>query len=1008
MQAAISAAADGDTVNVPACTGVTWSTTLSMPSSKGIRLIGAGSDKTIITLTGGIDAICSAGKPHRISGFQFKDKTSGTAISLSGTCSSFRVDHNIFSNFAPSVEGIVIDWFRAGVGPIYGVIDHNTFKAPLNHRTVLIYGLGQTWPSFSPLGSAQNIYIEDNTLDFGDITNGTAGMGCADANYGAYFVWRHNTSRNCLLSIHGDYNNAGGVVSTEVYENSFKTDGPSNFWPDGYRLVHHQGSGDFMIFNNTFSAPSGKSVSTISLTHYRSCPGYGARCDGSSSVDENRQPTATYKGYACLHQPGRKWDRSLSPNYSWNNRWSDSNGVVNIGLENPFGGCSNPDPFTHVKPDRDYYNFSTSFSGASGVGMGTLANRPTTCATNANEAGGGVGYWATDTETLYRCSATNTWTAHYQPYQYPHPLVSTSSADTTPPSVALSSPASGATVSGAVTLAANASDNVGVASVQFRIDGANLNAADTNVPYSVVWNTTSVANGAHAVTALARDAAGNATTSAAVNVTVSNGVSAPSIVQQPQGASVNLGQSATFSVIATGASPLAYQWQANGINISGASAPSYTTPPTTSSDAGKTFRVKVTNTVGAVTSNDALLSVRSDSTVIGSYKFDEGSGAVAVDSSGNNRNGTLVNGPTRVTGKNGAALRFDGANDYVTIGNQTLPSTFTLSVWINNPSNAPCEAIASFGTYREFALCGGSLCFGDNTSPAHEFGAVPTGSWQHVAFTYDGTNLRAYLNGSPLGAAWNKSLTAASGLTSFGAWPYLSGGFGDYLSASLDDLKIYNRAFSQSEIQTVMNQSIASAARVVAAANAVSSTASATSSPAIPNTMDKNVLHVSAVDAASVGDRWRSVEVPLTSGDGVVIAGPPTTSGSRAGVVRVNNVDRGGFDLRLQPLDDATAVRPAASVEENVPYLVVEPGRGVMGDGSIWEVGTFPLSGADAWKRIAFRGAFSTTPFVFLTIQTANDWRGRRRLWREKWACTASTPRLLKDRAKKKGTVPRP
>lgn len=422
VQAAISFAAHGDTVNVPACTGVTWSTTLSMPSSRGIQLIGAGSDETIITLTGGIDVICSAGKPQRISGFQFKDKTSGTAISLSGTCSGFRIDHNVFSNFSQSVEGIMIDWFRAGVGPVYGVIDHNTFKAPLNHRTVLIYGLGQTWPSFSPLGSAQNIFIEDNTLDFGDITDGTAGAGCADANYGAYFVWRHNTSRNCLLSVHGDYNNTGGVVSTEVYENSFKTDGPSKFWPDGYRLIHHQGSGEFMIFNNAFSAPSGKSNSTISLTHYRSCPG-GTRCDGTSSVDENRQPVATYKGYACLHQPGRRWDRSLSPNYSCNNRWSDTNGVVNIGLENPFVGCSNPDPSTHVKLDRDYYNSSTSFSGASGVGMGTLANRRTPCSTNSNETGGGVGYWATDTKTLYRCSATNNWVAHYRPYQYPHPLV---------------------------------------------------------------------------------------------------------------------------------------------------------------------------------------------------------------------------------------------------------------------------------------------------------------------------------------------------------------------------------------------------------------------------------------------------------------------------------------------------------------------------------------------------------------------------------------------------------
>jgi hypothetical protein len=94
--------------------------------------------------------------------------------------------------------------------------------------------------------------------------------------------------------------------------------------------------------------------------------------------------------------------------------------------------------------------------------------------------------------------------------------------DTTPPSVSISSPGNGQTVSGTVTVSANASDNVGVAGVQFRLDGANLGAQDTSAPYSVSWNTTGVANGSHALTAVARDAAGNATTSATVTVTVNN------------------------------------------------------------------------------------------------------------------------------------------------------------------------------------------------------------------------------------------------------------------------------------------------------------------------------------------------------------------------------------------------------------------------------------------------------------------------------------------------------
>jgi hypothetical protein len=101
--------------------------------------------------------------------------------------------------------------------------------------------------------------------------------------------------------------------------------------------------------------------------------------------------------------------------------------------------------------------------------------------------------------------------------------------DTTPPAVALASPAAGATVSGTVTVSASASDNVGVASVAFTLDGAALGAPLTSAPYSLPWDTTSVVNGAHTLSATATDAAGNAATSAPITVTVSNATD-PSVV----------------------------------------------------------------------------------------------------------------------------------------------------------------------------------------------------------------------------------------------------------------------------------------------------------------------------------------------------------------------------------------------------------------------------------------------------------------------------------------------
>ena len=93
-------------------------------------------------------------------------------------------------------------------------------------------------------------------------------------------------------------------------------------------------------------------------------------------------------------------------------------------------------------------------------------------------------------------------------------------ADTTAPTVSLTAPANGATVSGTINVTATASDNVGVVGVQFLLDGNNLGAEDATAPYSVAWNTSTATNGAHVSTARARDAAGNTTTSAARNVTV--------------------------------------------------------------------------------------------------------------------------------------------------------------------------------------------------------------------------------------------------------------------------------------------------------------------------------------------------------------------------------------------------------------------------------------------------------------------------------------------------------
>lgn len=443
VQSAINSASNGDTVSVPAG-NCTWSSQINLLNAKGISLIGAGAGKTVITTSGtvlGMDTITGVNSNfYRISGFTFT--TSGTGqipiwfygTKQPATLAKFRIDNNTFNNY-PDGIGILLGE-TSSQNNFYGVIDHNTFTGSLNWVGIKLLGPGDSiaWRS-SPKGTADNLFIEDNVWDFPTATSSSLGSGCMDSWMSGSVVFRHNTTKNCLVTSHGVVH-GGGTISFEVYDNLLqRTAGSGGIWEDGTRLFHHQGSGETIFFNNSFSVPNTKSSGAIGVTYYRSAPpataGYsGQRCDGSAAIDGNRSPTTTYYGYPCHEQPGRMSGDKLSPMYFWNNRWKDTGTIINVNIENPWG-VSNPSVNTHIAQNRDYYQAvsaspqtsnTSPFNGTSGMGFGTLANRPTTCATNGLESGGGVGYWATDTNTLYRCSATNAWTVHYTPYTYPHPL----------------------------------------------------------------------------------------------------------------------------------------------------------------------------------------------------------------------------------------------------------------------------------------------------------------------------------------------------------------------------------------------------------------------------------------------------------------------------------------------------------------------------------------------------------------------------------------------------------
>ena len=189
-------------------------------------------------------------------------------------------------------------------------------------------------------------------------------------------------------------------------------------------------------------------------------------------------------------------------------------------------------------------------------------------------------------------------------------LTFTTAADTTAPTVSITSPVANAALSGIVSLMASASDNVAVANVQFKVDNANTGTAITAAPFTYALNTATLSDGNHILTAVATDTSGNAATSAGVPVKVNNATPAPSIASlNPTSGSV--GTSVTISGANFGATQTTSTVTFNGIAAtptSWSAASISTTVP-----AGATTG-NVVVTVGGVASNGVSFTVQADTT----------------------------------------------------------------------------------------------------------------------------------------------------------------------------------------------------------------------------------------------------------------------------------------------------------------------------------------------------------------------------------------------------------
>jgi hypothetical protein len=359
VQKAIDAAADGDTVLVPAGTAAWTTSQENRPavvisrkgSEKQITLKGAGIDKTVITDATGpqcfqvVIKTSETGifsglkeKPFRITGFTFKG-TGGDALLSTTGYTNWRIDHCRFENSGRSL------WVSG-----FGLIDHCVFDKKDNGQSIFVshrdyagreHGDG-SWSSPLSLGTDKAVYIEDCTFKYYAQKSNAALDGC----FGARVVFRHNTLINAHVAVHGTESSGRGrsIRSYEIYDNRFEMTPPR----EHFTAIFLRG-GTGVIFDNKLT---GGYRALVLATNYRSRASYPpwGKCDGSNKWDGNQLSN----GYPAIDQIGRSTDsgpgtpQQHDPLYEWNNTLNGGNADIAIS-----GG---PEVQAHIKQGRDYHN----------------------------------------------------------------------------------------------------------------------------------------------------------------------------------------------------------------------------------------------------------------------------------------------------------------------------------------------------------------------------------------------------------------------------------------------------------------------------------------------------------------------------------------------------------------------------------------------------------------------------------------------------------------------------
>jgi parallel beta-helix repeat protein len=214
--------------------------------------------------------------------------------------------------------------------------------------------------------------------------------------------------------------------------------------------------------------------------------------------------------------------------------------------------------------------------------------------------------------------------------------------------------------------------------------------------------------------------------------------------------------------------------------------------------------------------SQACTTLDINSGLVAKWKFDEGSGTTASDSSGNGHTADLINNPVWTTdrfGSAGKALRFNGVDQYgETYYTDHLPN-WTVSVWVkgNSPPGSNWDAgpvmkednfLMSWDHTWSAARGAATVAVGGGWYPA-SFGTLNADTWYHLAATYDGETLRTYKDGQPVSS--NTDPSGDADHTSLSIKIGRHAERTEYFSGVVDEVSIWNRPLSSDEINQVFS-----------------------------------------------------------------------------------------------------------------------------------------------------------------------------------------------------------